>query len=136
VDGAKVFLVGHGYAPHIVVRDRTGAVVFDDEVPFLPQDGNFTSTWVVKAPDGTPQLGLQGFFLPTAAVDQVRGPHSVFPAPDNPAVFLSAWQGDLGLDWRHPAERVFPGHRWDGPDRPAGPAARARPGYCPREPGR
>ncbi len=98
VDGAKVFLVGHGYAPHIVVRDRTGAVVFDDEVPFLPQDGNFTSTGVVKAPDGTPQLGLQGFFLPTAAVDEVRGPHSVFPAPDNPAVFLSAWQGDLGLD--------------------------------------
>ncbi|MFM8352718.1 MAG: cytochrome c biogenesis protein ResB, partial [Actinomycetales bacterium] len=98
VDGAKVFLVGHGYAPHFVVRDRTGAVVFDDEVPFLPQDGNFTSTGVIKAPDGSPQLGLQGLFLPTAAVDDVRGPHSIFPAPDDPAVFLSAWQGDLGLD--------------------------------------
>ena len=28
----------------------------------------------------------------------MRGPHSSFPAPDDPAVFLSAWAGDLGLD--------------------------------------
>lgn len=130
VDGAKVFLVGHGYAPHLVVRDRTGAVVFDDDVPFLPQDGNFTSTGVVKAPDGSPQLGLQGLFLPTAAVDEVRGPHSVFPAPDDPAVFLSAWQGDLGLDGGMPQsvyslttdkmtqlglEALRPGQSWELP---------------------
>ena len=131
VDGAKVFLVGHGYAPHFVVRDRTGTVVFDDDVPFLPQDGNFTSTGVVKAPDGTPQLGLQGLFLPTAAVDDVRGPHSVFPAPDDPAVFLSAWEGDLGLDGGIPQsvyslqtdqmtqlglEALRPGQSWDLPE--------------------
>jgi cytochrome c biogenesis protein len=131
VDGAKVFLVGHGYAPHFVVRDRSGAVVFDDEVPFLPQDGNFTSTGVIKAPDGTPQLGLQGLFLPTAAVDDIRGPHSVFPAPDDPAVFLSAWQGDLGLDGGIPQsvytlqtdemtqlglEALRPGESWVLPD--------------------
>lgn len=131
VDGAKVFLVGHGYAPHFVVRDRTGTVVFDDDVPFLPQDGNFTSTGVVKAPDGTPQIGLQGLFLPTAAVDDVRGPHSLFPAPDDPAVFLSAWQGDLGLDSGIPQsvytlqtdlmtqlglEALRPGQSWDLPD--------------------
>ena len=97
-DGAKVFLVGHGYAPHFIVRDASGAVLFDDAVPFLPQDGNFTSTGVLKAPDATPSLGFQGLFLPTAAVDEVRGPHSVFPAADDPAVFLSAWEGDLGLD--------------------------------------
>lgn len=98
VDGAKVFLVGHGYAPVLVLRDSTGRVVSDEAVVFLPQDGNFTSTGVLKAPDATPSLGFQGLFLPTAAVDEVRGPHSLFPAPDDPAVFLSAWQGDLGLD--------------------------------------
>ncbi len=98
VDGAKVFLVGHGYAPHLKLTDSTGRVVVDDTVVFLPQDGNFTSTGVVKAPDGTPQLALQGLFLPTAAVDDVRGPHSTFPAPDDPALFASVWTGDLGLD--------------------------------------
>lgn len=98
LDGAKVFLVGHGYAPRITMTDSTGRVVFDDTVVFLPQDGSFTSTGVVKAPDGTPQLGLQALFTPTAALTEERGPHSTFPAPDDPALFFSAWTGDLGLD--------------------------------------
>jgi len=98
IAGAKVFLVGHGYAPSFIVRDSTGGVVFDDTVPFLPQDGNFTSTGVVKVPDSSPQLGFQGIFLPTSAIDDIRGPHSVFPDADDPSVFLSAWEGDLGLD--------------------------------------
>ncbi|HEY5134180.1 MAG TPA: cytochrome c biogenesis protein ResB [Candidatus Nanopelagicales bacterium] len=102
VNGVKVFLVGHGYAPTITVKDAKGQVVFHDSVVFLPQDGNFTSTGVVKAPDTVPQLGLQGFFLPTAAVDTVHGPHSTFPAADDPGVFLSAWSGDLGLDTGRP----------------------------------
>jgi len=131
VDGAKVFLVGHGYAPHLIVRDSTGAVVFDDTVVFLPQDGNFTSTGVVKIPDAEPSLGLNGLFLPTAALDEVRGPHSTFPAPDYPAVFLSAFAGDLGLDSGRPQsvytidtsamtqlglESLLPGETWTLPD--------------------
>jgi cytochrome c biogenesis protein len=86
---------------------------------------------VVTAPDTTPQLGLQGFFLPTAAVDDVRGPHSTFPAADDPAVFLSAWVGDLGLDsgraqsvykletaamTRLGIEALRPGESWTLPD--------------------
>lgn len=98
VDGAKVFLIGHGYAPRIQVRDARGDVVYDDTTVFLPQDGNFTSSGVVKMPDLDPQLGLQAIFLPTVAVDQQRGPHSIFPAANDPALFLAAWQGNLGLD--------------------------------------
>lgn len=131
LDGAKVFLVGHGYAPHVRVTDSTGRVVFDDTVVFLPQDGSFTSTGVVKAPDGQPQLGLQALFAPTAALTEARGPHSTFPAPDDPAMFLSAWSGDLGLDAGTP-RNVFsldtegleqlglaalrPGESWEIPD--------------------
>ena len=98
VSGAKVFLQGHGYAPTFVVRDTTGNVVYDDAAVFLPQDGNLTSVGVIKVPDSTPQLGFQGVFLPTAVLDPVAGPMSNFPAADDPAVFLTAWQGDLGLD--------------------------------------
>jgi cytochrome c biogenesis protein len=98
VGGVKVFLVGHGYAPTVTVKDSKGQVVFRDSAVFLPQDGNFTSTGVVKVPDTVPQLGITGFFLPTAAVDAVRGPHSTFPAADDPAIYVSAWSGDLGLD--------------------------------------
>ncbi len=131
VDGAKVFLVGHGYAPHFVVTDSTGATVFDDTVVFLPQDGNFTSTGVVKIPDATPALGLNGLFLPTATLDDVLGPISTFPGPDYPAVFLSAFKGDLGLDAGTPQsvyrldttsmekiglESLLPGETWTLPD--------------------
>jgi cytochrome c biogenesis protein len=99
VGGSKAFLLGHGYSAKVVVRDGSGRVVLDDFVPFLPQDGDFTSTGVVKAPDARPdQLGFQGILLPTASVDEVRGPISTFPALDYPALFLSAWYGDLGLD--------------------------------------
>jgi len=99
VGGSKAFLLGHGYSAKVVVRDGSGRVGLDDFVPFLPQDGNFTSTGVIKAPDARPdQLGFQGILLPTASVDEVRGPISTFPALDYPALFLSAWYGDLGLD--------------------------------------
>ena len=98
VGDATVYLVGHGYAPHFTITDRTGAVVYDDGAVFLPQDGNFTSTGVVKAPDATPSLGFEGVFLPTLALGADGAASSSFPAPDDPAVVLAAWSGDLGLD--------------------------------------
>ena len=130
-NGAKVFLVGHGYAPRFIVRDSRGTVVFDDTVVFLPQDGNFTSTGVIKIPDAEPALGFTGLFLPTAALTEELGPHSTFPAPDYPAVFLSAFTGDLGMDTGAPQsvytidtstmeqlglESLIPGDTWQLPD--------------------
>jgi cytochrome c biogenesis protein len=130
-DGAKVFLVGHGYAPRFIVRDSRGSIVFDDTVVFLPQDGNFTSTGVIKIPDAEPSLGFTGLFLPTAALTEELGPHSIFPAPDYPAVFLSAFTGDLGMDSGAPQsvytldtssmeqvglESLIPGDTWQLPE--------------------
>ena len=100
--GTKVFLTGHGYAPVLTVVDRADQVQFSDSVVFLPRDGNFTSIGVVKIPDAPEQVGLEGIFLPSAVLDDERGPISVFPAPDSPALFLVAWQGDLGVDSGEP----------------------------------
>lgn len=131
VDGASVYLVGHGYAPEFTLRDKAGNVVWQDAAIFLPQDGNFTSNGVVKAPDATPQLGIQGFFLPTVTTDFSRGPKSTFPAADDPEVYLSAWSGDLGLDSGMPQsvyrldtskmkrlgiEELAPGEKWVLPE--------------------
>lgn len=98
VGGANVYLQGHGYAPRIVVRNAAGAVLYDDAAVFLPRDGVFTSTGVVKVPDATPQLGFQGVLLPTLGADAAGEPVSLFPAPGDPVLFLTAWEGDLGLD--------------------------------------
>ncbi|ADB35328.1 ResB family protein [Kribbella flavida DSM 17836] len=93
VDGASVHLLGHGYAPRVTVRDGKGEVAFSGPAPFLPQDGNFSSFGVIKAPDARPaQLGFEGFFLPTAVIDE-RGPVSVFPDALNPALVMTAYYG-------------------------------------------
>ncbi|NBO25804.1 MAG: cytochrome c biogenesis protein ResB [Actinobacteria bacterium] len=96
--GVTVYLVGHGFAPEFTIRDASGKVVWEDAAVFLPQDSAFTSSGVIKVPDTVPQLGIQGFFLPTVTNDFSKGPKSVFPAADDPTVYLSAYQGDLGLD--------------------------------------
>ena len=97
-----IHLLGHGYAPSFTVTDGEGTVVSAGPVPFLPQDGNFLSTGVIKVPDAQPaQLGFAGFFLPTATIDEL-GPRSLFPAALNPAVVLNVWTGDLGLDAGRP----------------------------------
>ncbi len=100
----EVHLIGHGYAPVLTVRDARGEIAFSGPAPFLPQDGNFTSLGVVKVPDARGsgaapgQIGLQGLFLPSAVLDPTRGPVSTFPDALNPALFLTAYVGDLGLD--------------------------------------
>jgi cytochrome c biogenesis protein len=101
IDGAKVFLLGSGYAPVFTVRDGEGDVVFSGAVPALPQDPSFTSTTVVKAPDAQPdQLGFNVNLTPTApdVINPQTGPVSAFPELDDPRVYLGAWAGDLGLD--------------------------------------
>ena len=106
LDGAKVFLLGNGYAPVITVRDGTGRVVYSQATPFVPQDGSYTSLGAVKAPGAEPeQLGLVGWFLPTAVIDD-KGPHSVFPDLKNPALTLTAFAGDLNLS-SSAAQSVF-----------------------------
>ncbi|HRL79881.1 MAG TPA: cytochrome c biogenesis protein ResB [Propioniciclava sp.] len=94
VDGTQIHLIGHGYAPVVTVTDPTGQVAFSGPVVFLPQDGNFTSMGVIKAPDARPNyLGFEGYFLPTAVVDE-QGPRSVFPDALAPELFLTVWTGE------------------------------------------
>ena len=104
VGGAKVYLIGHGYAPRVTVRDAAGNAL-PQTVPCLPQDARFVSSCTIKVPnalnaDGTKgQLGFDGVFTPTTSQDPVTGQvSSVFPAADNPALTLVGYRGDLGLD--------------------------------------
>jgi cytochrome c biogenesis protein len=100
VDGARVFLVGNGYAPVITVRDGNGDIAWSGPVPFVAADAKYTSNGVVKVPDAQPKpIGLLALFLPTAAVSaQTKQPISVFPDARNPRLILAAWTGDLGVD--------------------------------------
>jgi cytochrome c biogenesis protein len=103
IGDAKVYLVSHGYAPVVTVRDGRGEVVYHDAVPLLPLDGNVTSNGVIKVMDGyrnakgvSEQLGVQAFFLPTYG--EGASVLSVFPSLLNPVLNLAPYHGDLGVD--------------------------------------
>jgi cytochrome c biogenesis protein len=106
IGGSTVHLIGHGYAPLVTVKDGEGNVAFSGPVPFLPQDGNFTSAGAIKAPDARPErLGFQAFFLPTAVLDE-QGPRSIFPDALNPALFTNVWYGPPRTETGRP-ENVY-----------------------------
>ena len=70
IGGTDVFLIGHGYAPVITIRDGEGEVTKSGPVVFLPTNAQtFESFGVVKAPFADPgQIGLEGAFYPTFAM--------------------------------------------------------------------
>jgi cytochrome c biogenesis protein len=104
--GANVHLIGHGYAMVLRYTDRYGAGQ-TKIVPFLPVDGMFTSEGVAQFPDvnidpktnrrdSSLQVGFEGRYLPTVGAGGAAT--STFPAENKPALFLTAYRGDLGLD--------------------------------------
>ena len=107
LDGANVYLLGHGYAPILRYTDRYGQIQ-TAIVPFLPDDSMYTSSGVAKFPDANvdptgkaprdvdDQVGFAGVYLPTAP-STVDGTLSVYPAERNPGLQLTAYEGDLGL---------------------------------------
>lgn len=107
LDGANVYLLGHGYAPVVRYTDRNGRAQ-TEVAPFLTVDDNLTGEGLVAFPDvnrdpatGKPsrdaQVAFEGIFLPTAPQQPpfVRSEH---PDQRSPAVVLIAYRGDLGLD--------------------------------------
>ncbi|MDQ0985116.1 cytochrome c biogenesis protein ResB [Streptomyces sp. V2I9] len=105
VDGTKVYLIAHGYAPVVTVRDGKGKVVSRSAVPLLPIDNNITSSGAIKVMDGykdengeKTQLGFKAFFVPTFAGHGKGQMFSQFPALDFPVLALSAYHGSLGVD--------------------------------------
>ena len=105
IGGTDVFLIGHGYAPVITIRDGEGNIAQSGPTAFLPiNPQTFESFGVVKAADAQPtQLGLEGTFYPTFQLrrDEDGGmsmPSSAFGDAVDPLVSLQVWTGDVGLD--------------------------------------
>ena len=82
----------------VIIRDPNGKVEFEGAIPFLPQDGNLTSSGAIKLPDIKPQLGIIATFTPTFEMSKTRGAISSFPEVLDPRLVFSIWSGNLGLD--------------------------------------
>lgn len=98
IGDTDLFLIGHGYAPVITVRDGEGNVVYSDPTVFLPQGPDFFSFGVVKAQDAQPTgIGLEGFLYPTYA--KVNGNPVNLNGDDlNPLISMKVYTGDLNMD--------------------------------------
>lgn len=105
IGGTDVFLIGHGYAPVITIRDGEGNIAQSGPTVFLPTNAQtFESFGVVKAPDAQPtQIGLEGTFYPTFTMGQDADGNLTMPASAwgdalDPLVSLQVFTGDVGLD--------------------------------------
>lgn len=107
LDGANVFLLGHGYAPVISYTDRYGDTQ-TTTAPFLASDQQMTSSGAAVFPDSNydPETGEQddnaevafeGTFVPTTP-DEPPFIFSESPRPNDPGLILTAYRGDTGLD--------------------------------------
>ncbi|SCL24138.1 cytochrome c biogenesis protein [Micromonospora nigra] len=108
LDGANVYLLGHGYAPVLRYTDRYGRTQ-TSTTPFLSTgDVGLTGEGLAAYPDVNVdpatgernpdlQMAFTGLYLPTAPEE---GPftRSEHPTERNPAVNLVAYRGNLGLD--------------------------------------
>ena len=108
VGNAKIYLIGHGYAPHFVLRDAHGGIVWEGYQPCTPRDSQFTSTCTVKIGDAglpptgplhTPQqLAFSGVFTPTTVLDPAQGYVSTYPAATAPGLTITAYVGNLHIN--------------------------------------
>jgi cytochrome c biogenesis protein len=97
--GARLYLIGHGYAPVVRLTDTAGQVAFEGAVPCLPQNPQFLSSCTIKVPDATgQQYGFEGVFTPSTGQDPATGRvTSLHAQADAPAMTLVGYTGDLGL---------------------------------------
>ena len=100
IGNTDVFLIGHGYAPVITVKDGNGDVVASGPTIFLPLDQTFQSIGVVKANSAEPtQIGLEGEFYPTVAFSEHTGTYfSAFGNLADPMISMLVYTGDLNMD--------------------------------------
>ncbi|KOX14925.1 cytochrome c biogenesis protein [Micromonospora profundi] len=108
LNGANVYLLGHGYAPLIRYTDRFGNSQTSD-LPFLTTgDMGLTSEGLAAFPDanvdpGTgqrvpdQQVAFTGIYLPTAP-QEAPFVRSEYPTERNPLLNLVAYRGNLGMD--------------------------------------
>jgi cytochrome c biogenesis protein len=98
LEGDRVYLISHGFAPRVTVRMPDGSIRHDTEV-FIPSDAStLLSEGVFSQPgkDGAGQdIGISGLFAPTP-VDEGNGKiGSASPQVNNPELSIFVYQGDL-----------------------------------------
>jgi cytochrome c biogenesis protein len=101
LEGDRVYLIGHGFAPQITVHMPDGTTR-TDTAAFLPQvastllsEGAFKEASV---PGAKQDIGISGFFAPTPADTGDGVITSVSPQVNHPILGIFVYQGDLNYN--------------------------------------
>jgi cytochrome c biogenesis protein len=98
LEGDRVYLINHGFAPRVTIRMPDGSVRHDIQA-FIPTDATtLLSEGAFKQPGKTganQDIGISGLFAPTP-VDEGNGLiTSASPQVSNPVLSIFIYQGDL-----------------------------------------
>jgi cytochrome c biogenesis protein len=101
LEGDRIYLTGHGFAPQLTVRMPDGTVRHD-VAAFLPTDAStLLSEGAFKEP-GRPganqDIGIAGLFAPTPQDLGDGEITSVSPQPNDPVLALTVYRGDLNYN--------------------------------------
>ncbi len=98
LEGDRVYLINHGFAPTITVTMPDGTTRTDTQA-FIPT--NPTTLYSEGAfkeqgkPDANQDIGVQGFFAPTPVDDGTGVISSSSPEVSNPVLGIFVWKGNL-----------------------------------------
>ncbi|GGO78220.1 cytochrome c biogenesis protein ResB [Nocardioides deserti] len=99
IGDTDIFLIGHGYAPVVTIRDGEGEIAYNGPTIFLPQDQSLFSFGVIKAPSAEPQeIGLEGVLYPTFGMTEDGDPVNLLGKAVDPLLSVLVHAGDLGMD--------------------------------------
>jgi cytochrome c biogenesis protein len=98
LEGDRVYLINHGFAPKVTVRMPDGSVQ-QDQATFLPTDVNtYYSEGAFQEqgkPDAGQDVGIEGFFAPTPVTNANGVITSASPNVANPVLGMFVYQGTL-----------------------------------------
>ena len=105
IEGDRIYLIGHGFAPTVTVRLPDGekyslnaAFIPDDPTTFFSEGAFKFSGPEHKNGTHSQDIGLSGFFAPTPALSATGVYTSTAPQAKNPVLGLRVYEGDLGLN--------------------------------------
>ncbi len=98
LQGDRVYLIGHGFAPRVTIRMPDGTVRHDTE-PFVPQDAaTLQSEGAFKLqgkPGAKQDVGVAATFSPTPVPQSAQTFTSASPQVRNPILGIAIYLGDL-----------------------------------------
>lgn len=101
LEGDRVYLISHGFAPQVTVRMPDGSVQHD-QAAFLPTDATTYYSEGAFQEQGKPNagkdVGIEGFFAPTPALNASGVYTSVSPQVNDPVMGIFVYEGTLNPD--------------------------------------